>query len=114
MAVRHDLRPRGSADELAHLVGRQRLARTGEERIDLHSLGAGNMALPRIAWAAVPARVFLLPPDIEDRQGGVGESRSELVPRRKRAWVRLERGLTHRLQLDRARLELSLPSCDPA
>src|SRR5436305_12161467 len=114
VAVRDDLRALGRADERADLLCRQRQPVLAEERVDLHALRTGEVALPRIARAAAPAGVLLLAPDVEDRQRRIVEARRELLPRRQRARVRDERRLAHGLELDGTVDELAAPAGDAA
>jgi hypothetical protein len=65
--------------------------------------------LPWIAGAPLLPRVLLLAPDVEQREQRIAEPRLDLLPRRQRTRVCLERALAHRLELDRPFDELARP-----
>src|SRR5258707_8529253 len=57
VAIRHDLRTVGQADELADALGRRRAAGSLEQPADLEVPRAWDVSLPRVALVAAPAGV---------------------------------------------------------
>src|SRR5437867_3606918 len=113
VAVRDDLGALGKADELPYLLRRRGLSRRDVETLVLEQPRAGDVRLAGIARRAGAARVLLGGAHVEDRQVGVVEPVSNLLPGRHR----LEAGLEARLrllQLDRPGLDLAGPRGDPA
>ncbi len=116
MAVRHDRRSFREADELAYSLWRSRTSRPLEQLADVEVPRARDVALARIALVAAAARVLVRRPHVEDRQRRIVEPACKVLPRRECLRISLEIGLylPHVIELDRALVELALPTGDAA
>src|SRR5437764_1207322 len=97
-------------------AGRERDELLGgvHRRVDLQPPRTRDVPLTGVACTAATAGVLVLAAHVEDDERRIVEPRGQLLPRRERAGVRLERGLAHGLELDLPRDDLTRPACDPA